>query len=104
MFKNSINDAIDQLLEEGYLPEFFRKKELRDMFAEVFSYDQELIDKGISQGIDIGIEQGLEQGIEQGAHEKAIEMAKTMLDSKATLDYIVKFSGLSLHEIQRLAV
>jgi len=28
-----VNDAIDQLLEEGYLPEFFEQKELRDMFS-----------------------------------------------------------------------
>jgi len=95
MFKNSINDIIDQLIEEGYLIEFFKRREVRDMFAEVFSYDQELIDKGI------GI--GMERGIEQGAHEKAVEMAKVMLGSKISLDDIIKFTGLSVDTIQSLA-
>jgi len=87
-----INDAIDQLLAEGYLIEFFGKKEVKDMFAEVFSYDREIFDRG------------LEQGIEQGAYDKAVEVAKVMLDSKAPLDDIIKFSGLSCDEVQGLAV
>jgi len=45
-----INEALDQVVADGYLTEFFGRKEYRDMFAEVFSYDQELIDSGIEQG------------------------------------------------------
>jgi len=37
---------------------------IKDMFAEVFSYDQELIDAGIEKGIEQGIEIG-EQKTEQ---------------------------------------
>ena len=51
-----VNDAIDQLLEEGYLPEFFGRKENREMFAEVFSYDQELIDLGVQKGTEQGMQ------------------------------------------------
>jgi len=42
------------------------------MFAEVFSYDQELIDSGI--------EQGVKQGIEQEAKRKNIEHIDALLD------------------------
>jgi len=81
------NGAIDQLLEEGYLPEFFGRKELRDMFAEVFSYDQELIDKGI----------------EQGAHQKAVEMAKSLLGAGMSESEVAEHSKLSLNVISSIA-
>lgn len=87
-----INDAIDRILQEGYLIEFFSRKEIRDMFAEVFSYDREIFDKGVVSGI------------ERGAYEKAVNMAKIMLDSQVNLEDIVKFSGLSQAEIQNLVV
>ena len=54
-----VNEALDQLLEEGYLLEFFGRRENRDMFAEVFSYDNELINFGREQGIEQGLEQGI---------------------------------------------
>jgi len=75
-----INDAIDQLLEEGYLPEFFKQEEMRDMFAEVFSYDQELID--------------------YGAYEKAIETAKEAIKNNLPEKLIAKLTGLSLEELK----
>lgn len=56
------NAALDKMVSEGYLLEFFGRKELRDMFADVFSYDQELIDQGVKKGVVIGIEQGIERG------------------------------------------
>jgi len=37
-----INDVLDQMMDEGYLVEYFNRKEIREMFAETFSYDNEL--------------------------------------------------------------
>jgi len=62
------------------------------------SYDEYLDDLRAE-----AIEQGIEQGIERGAYDKAVEMAKIMLNSKAPLDDIIKFSGLPAETIQSLA-
>jgi len=85
-----INDAIDQLLKEGYLVDFFGRKEIRDMFAEIFSYDQELIDKGI------------EQGIEQGFEMKSIQMARKLIEKDMPINDISEVTGLSEADIEQL--
>jgi len=64
------------------------------MFAEVFSYDQELIDKGVKQGI--------EQGLEQGEEKRAIEMAKAMLQDENELELISKYTKLSSSDLEKL--
>jgi len=79
-----INDALDQLLEEGYLPEFFGREEVRDMFAEVFSYDQELIDFGIEQGIE--------------------QTAKKLLTKGMTIKEVLEITELPLDVVQGLVV
>ena len=89
-----INDAIDQLLAEGYLVEFFGRKEIRDMFAEIFSYDQELIDKGVEKGIEKGIAKGREEG--------RIEIAKKMIQRGDEVEGIAELTLLSIAEIENL--
>jgi len=48
-------------LKKGYLVEFFGRKEIRDMFIELFSYDRELFDQGRSEGRIEGIKQSIEK-------------------------------------------
>jgi len=67
--------------------EFFGRREIRDMFAEVFSYDRELIEKGI--------EQGIEQGI--------IKIAKNLLNSGMSIEEVVDYSELSIEVVKSLA-
>ena len=86
-----INDAIDQLLSEGYLIDFFGRKEIRDMFAEIFSYDQELIERGI------------EQGIERGEQKKAVKIATNLLMSGMEPAEVSKHSDLPLETVKDLA-
>jgi len=54
---------------------------IRDMFAEVFSYDQELIDSGIEKGIEKGVKQGMEKG-RQDAKLEDIDAFLDLLDDK----------------------
>jgi len=72
-----INDVIDQLIEEGYLIEFFERREVRDMFAEVFSYDREIFDKGI-------------------------QTAKNFLQMGLSSEKVSKGTGLSIGEVKKL--
>ena len=81
-----INDAIDQLLVEGYLTEFFDGREVRDMFAEIFSYDQELIEKGIEKGIE----------------RKSIEIAKNLISMNVSLEQIAEAAKLPVGKIKEL--
>ena len=82
-----------ELAEQGYLPEFFGRKEHRDMFAELFSYDNELRAEGEAIGEA--------RGIAKGEHEKAINVALNLLKlhDDQTISEIV---GLSVEEVQKL--
>ena len=59
---------------------------------------KEAREKGIEQGIEKGIEQGIEKGIEQ----EKIEIAKELLNNNVSLDIIMKSTGLSKEEIEKL--
>ena len=74
------------ILYEGYLIDFFGRKEIRDMFAEIFSYDQELIDKGIEQGIEI----------------QTMEMARKLIAKNMSVKDISEITGLSKTDIEEL--
>ena len=48
-------------------------------------------------------EDGVEKGISQGSQQKAIETAKNMLKDNLDIQTIMKYTGLSIKEIQTLA-
>ena len=54
------------------------------------------------QGIKQGIEQGLEQGITQGKRKQAEATAIEMLQDKANLELIEKYTKLSIEKITEL--
>ena len=80
--KLDINDAIDQLLEEGYLLEFFGRREIRDMFVDIFSYDQQLI--------------------EEASEKKQMEIVKNGLENNVPIETISVMTGLSAKEIEAI--
>ena len=57
--------------------------------------------KAYNEGISEGISKGIEQGILEGGKEKSIEIAKKLLN-KLPINEIVKVTGLSKEEIERL--
>jgi len=59
-------------------------------------------DYEVSKGREEGREEGREQGREEGVHRKALEMAKEMLAEGEPLERIVKYTKLSIEEIQAL--
>ena len=60
------------------------------------------IEIGKKQGIEQGIEQGLEQGIPQGEIIKAWKIAKEMKDEGEPIERIIKYTKLSIEEIEKL--
>ena len=74
-------------------------------------YDKELhleklrlseLEEAREQGIEKGIEQGIEKGIEKGIEQEKIEIARELLNNNVSLDIIMKSTGLSKEEIERL--
>ncbi len=57
---------------------------------------------GLKEGKEIGMKKGIEKGKKEGAKDKAIEMAKKSLEEGLSRELIVKLTGLSKKEIEKL--
>ena len=77
-------EALEQMLSEGYLTEFFKEKERRNMFAETYSYENELkyvgrqegILEGLQKGMEEGMQKGLQKGKQEGTQNEKLEIAR----------------------------
>ena len=74
------------------------------------TYEMELLvrhNDGIREGIVIGREEGLRQGLKQGqavgSQLRAQKIALSMLEVKASIALISKYTGLTEQEIRALA-
>ena len=57
---------------------------------------------GYQEGILQGETKGRQQGFADGSHQKALETAKNLLKMGFSTDSIIKATGLSLNEIEKL--
>ena len=76
------------------------------MLLTEYDYDTDIAvqrQEAYEDGMEQGISQGIAQGITQGSHQKAIETAKNMLNDKLDIQTILKYTGLSIEEINALA-
>ena len=70
------------------------------------TYEMELLvrhNDGIREGIAIGREEGLKQGQAAGSQLRAQKIALSMLEDKASMALISKYTGLTEQEILDLA-
>lgn len=58
--------------------------------------------QGLEKGLEKGRKQGLEEGREQGIQQGMIEIARQMLEDKMDINIIIKYTGLSRKEIEKL--
>ena len=72
------------------------------MLLTEYDYDTDIAVQR-QEAYEDGVEKGISQGIQQGAQQKAIETAKNMLKDNLDIQTIIKYTGLSLNEIQTLA-
>jgi hypothetical protein len=54
------------------------------------------------EGVKIGVKEGKKVGVKEGAKDKAIEIAKKSLEEGLPIELIVKLTGLSKEEIEKL--
>ena len=76
----------------------YRMKEINDMI----NAKSEGIEIGREEGLKEGKEEGLKEGERIGEAKGKIEMAKKMLLDGMSIDIILKYSGLSVEEIEKL--
>src|SRR5699024_2745385 len=60
------------------------------------------VEKGIKKGIKKGIQEGIEKGIQEGQQEEKIEIAKNLIKERAEIALVIKATGLSKSEVEKL--
>ena len=63
--------AVEESLRIGYLVDVWSRKECVDMFAEIYTYDDQLREEGREEGRAEGREEGREKGREEGLNVSA---------------------------------
>ena len=91
-------DALELLVQEGYLIDFLNDKELRNMFAEVYSYENELLYTGRLEGHA----EGHAEGFSDGETSKAIENAQNFLKMGLSSEQVAEGTGLPLEKVIQL--
>ncbi|WP_353279177.1 Rpn family recombination-promoting nuclease/putative transposase [Wolbachia endosymbiont (group A) of Cydia amplana] len=76
---------------------------------DLVAYEERIMDLRKEEAIleyrlDLAEEKGIQKGIEKGKIEGKIEVAKAMLANNVDVNTIVKFTGLSISEIEELSV
>ena len=74
------------------------KKAYRDIKNSIDTAKQE----GKQEGLAEGMELGMKKGMEKGKNERSLEIAKTMLADGVDINLIMKYSGLTQEQIDRL--
>jgi predicted transposase/invertase (TIGR01784 family) len=101
-------DRIPEELKESIFEQLFERAEIAKFSREeAKEYEDSLktyrdiknsIDTARDEGIEIGIEKGIEKGMEKGK----IETAKLMLSEDEPIEKIIKFTGLTKEQIEKL--
>lgn len=107
----AIQDSLDEQVDESLYtkPEIQRIFEIieKDLIspeerAKMFEeYNQQ---KAIGGAYEEGLEEGLQKGEEKGEQKKALEMAHKMLAAGLAVEQVAQFSGLSVSEVEELAL
>ena len=85
-------EKLDRISEDEKMQRIIelREKAIRDEHA--------IYDKGLGDGI----EKGIEKGKEKGAKEEKIKIVKSMLKENMDIEIIIKITGLTKEEIEKL--
>ena len=85
MAYRDIKNSIDTAKQEGLAEEMEKGMEL-----------------GIEKGMKKGMEKGLEKGMKKGMNQKALDIARNMLADGVDINLIMKYSGLTQEQIEKL--
>ncbi len=90
-------DVLKMTDSERLLYENYQKQ----LHQDASMYESHYLD-GKIDGKKEGIEEGLKKGIEKGASEEKIKIAKEMLEDGFSIKKIIKYTGLTEEEIEKI--
>ena len=107
--------VFDRLFEEAEIAKF-TPQEMREYEASKMAYRDiknsidtakqeglaEGMELGIEKGMKKGMEKGLEKGMKKGMNQKALDIARNMLADGVDINLIMKYSGLTQEQIEKL--
>ena len=64
------------------------------------------MEKGMKEGMELGMakgkQEGLAEGMEKGMNQRSLDIARNMLADGVDLNLIMKYSGLTQEQIEKL--
>ena len=101
--KELCDKVFDRLFEEAEIAKF-TPQEIREYEASKKAYRdiKNSIDTAKQEGKQEGLAEGMELGMKKGKNERSLEIAKTMLADGVDINLIMKYSGLTQEQIDKL--
>ena len=101
--KELCDKVFDRLFEEAEIAKF-TPQEIREYEASKMAYwdIKNSIDTAKQEGKQEGLAEGMELGMEKGMNQKAQDIARNMLADGVDIDLIMKYSGLTQEQIDKL--
>ena len=94
-----LDKVFDRLFEEAEIAKF-TPQEQREYEASKMAYRD--IKNSIDTAKQEGLAEGMELGMEKGMNQKALDIARNMLADGIDINLIMKYSGLSKEQIEKL--
>ena len=85
-------------VEERYISFEASKMAYRDIKNSVDTAKRE----GIAEGKEIGMKEGMEKGRAEGMNQRSLDIARNMLADGVDINLIMKYSGLTQKQIEKL--
>ena len=85
-------------VEERYISFEASKMAYRDIKNSVDTAKRE----GIAEGMEKGMKEGLEKGRAEGMNQRSLDIARNMLADGVDINLIMKYSGLTQEQIEKL--
>ena len=91
----SLLTDFDRLFEEAEIAKF-TPQEMREYETSKMAY------RDIKNSVDTAKREGIAEGMEKGMNQKALDIARNMLADGVDINLIMKYSGLTQEQIEKL--
>ena len=105
--KELCDKVFDRLFEEAEIAKF-TPQEMREYETSKMAYRdiKNSVDtakrEGIAEGMEKGMKEGLEKGRAEGMNQRSLDIARNMLADGVDINLIMKYSGLTQEQIEKL--
>ena len=87
--------GFDRLFEEAEIAKF-TPQEMREYETSKMAY------RDIKNSVDTAKREGIAEGMEKGMNQRSLDIARNMLADDVDLNLIMKYSGLTQEQIEKL--